>query len=584
MADDAESWRGRVIDERYEVDDILGRGGMGVVLRAHHKFTGAAIAIKVLRPEFAQDPELQRRFLGEARASNTIGHPGIIHIFDAGRDVEGELYLAMELLEGESLRPPIIRGQLTPLDAQRIGIELLAALGAAHERGFVHRDLKPENVFLVAPTATVKLLDFGIAKVLAAKPSTVGATAAGVLLGTVAYMAPEQLEDARAVDARSDLWAVGIMLFEMFGGRLPFDAYTPQALFVAVATAEPISIRLPVPSAPPALVAFFERALARDPARRFASAAEMATTLGALLPGQGPTAPGPIAVARAASVVPASFAPPSAAARATSGLAPPGASMPLAAQAAVTMSTKSRGALWLGLAVAVALAGVAVAYIATRHPAPGDAAAPIALAAVHDAAVTARAPQPPPPPAIDAAPPLADAAEPDAAPASHADAGVAPPPHADATLSHPPDASMSLPAPPPTGATGASADCVTACQGLKTCSLLISRAQCERSCSDAPAFAACVNAAPGNCTIAAKCSYTAVCGGPPAGTTNCKDTLGCLDGCRPGDNACYCQCNRAAKPGMEMFLGQVETCAVSCANTETCMDKQCPAWRACLSK
>ena len=612
MADDAETWRGRVIDERYEVDGILGKGGMGVVLRAHHKFTGAAVAIKVLRPELAQDAELQRRFLGEARASNTIGHPGIIHIFDAGRDASGELYLAMELLEGESLRPPIIRGQITAVEAQRIGVELLAALGAAHDHGFVHRDLKPENVFLVAPHGIVKLLDFGIAKVIAAKPSTVGATAAGVLLGTVAYMAPEQLEDARGVDARSDLWAVGVMLYELFTGRLPFDAYTPQALFVAVATAEPVSIRVPLPSAPPALEAFFARALARDPAKRFASAAEMSAALGALQPLEGPIAAGRIAVAaRPVGAMPASFAPPhpavlhspagpnpamAAPPRATSGLIAGDASPPPKVE---TATTKNRGPLWLGLASAVALAGVAVAYVVTRPPArgatSGDAATQVARVASPapitptPLPLTVAAPGSPPPidaasPPIDAAPPPIDAPPPpiDAPPppVPPADAAVAPP--SDGAVGpHRPRADASVVI--ATGSVGASAECSTACEALKTCELLVSRAHCERSCSDAPAFAACVNAAPGNCTTAATCNFTNACGAPPSGATSCRDTLLCLAGCGLNDIACSCVCNRAARPGMAWMLGQVETCAVGCANNEACMDKVCPAWRACQS-
>jgi serine/threonine protein kinase len=176
---------GRVIDGRYVVEAEIGAGGMGVVLRARHQFTGAFHAVKMLRPDYALDAETRQRFLAEARAPNAIGHRGIVQITDANTTPEGELYLVMELLDGLPLRAALQHRTFSPDQIRRIVAELCDALAAAHARGFVHRDLKPENVFLCAPNDAVKILDFGIAKVLQAGVST-ARTAAGVMMGTLA--------------------------------------------------------------------------------------------------------------------------------------------------------------------------------------------------------------------------------------------------------------------------------------------------------------------------------------------------------------------------------------------------------------
>ena len=280
-----EDWIGRLIDGRYIVDGVLGSGGMGMVFRARHKFTAGTLAIKVLKPELASDPEIQHRFLAEARAANTIGHPNIVQVIDAGRSPEGMLYLAMELLVGRPLREPIQRGELRPVDMRTIVSELLDALTAAHDRGFIHRDLKPENVFLVTTPhgPSVKLLDFGIAKVIDTQNVASVRTATGSMLGTPAYMSPEQIENPSTVDARTDLWAVGVMVFEMLTGRLPFPGATIGEIMVSVVTQEPRSIRKYLPTAAPELEDFFARALARDPAARFGSAHEMRAALAGVL-------------------------------------------------------------------------------------------------------------------------------------------------------------------------------------------------------------------------------------------------------------------------------------------------------------
>jgi len=313
-----DGWAGRVIDNRYVVESVLGRGGMGLVLRAHHKFTGEEVAIKVLRPELELDPHLQERFLNEARAPSAIGHRGIVRVLDAGKAPDGLLYLVMELLVGRSLRIPMARGELAASEIRRIMLELLDALGAAHARGFVHRDLKPDNVFLVAPSDAVKLLDFGIAKVLDGGAARVR-TASDATLGTPAYMSPEQLNDPRSVDARTDLWAAGIICYEALSGQLPFRADTAPSLMVAIATKDPDPIRAHMQNVSPAIEAFFARALSRDLNTRFSSTSEMAAALAAL-PIGGSKPPARSSAAMAATL--ATDAPPPPAAR----VAPPQAS------------------------------------------------------------------------------------------------------------------------------------------------------------------------------------------------------------------------------------------------------------------
>ncbi|MFN0249211.1 MAG: protein kinase domain-containing protein [Kofleriaceae bacterium] len=277
----SQDWVGKTIDGRYIVDGVLGAGGMGMVFRARHKFTGGTLAVKVLKPELAADPEIQHRFLAEARAANTIGHANIVQVIDAGRSPDGVLYLVMELLVGRSLREPIARGELKPTEMRSILSELLDALSAAHARGFVHRDLKPENVFLVATQSgpVAKLLDFGIAKVMDTQNVASVRTATGSMLGTPAYMSPEQIANPSNVDARTDLWAVGVMVYEMLTGRLPFPGSTVGELMVAVATQPPRSIKHFMPTASPQLEQFFARALSRDPSARFASANDMRAAL-----------------------------------------------------------------------------------------------------------------------------------------------------------------------------------------------------------------------------------------------------------------------------------------------------------------
>ncbi|MBA3542330.1 MAG: serine/threonine protein kinase [Deltaproteobacteria bacterium] len=215
---------------KYKILAQIGEGGMGVVYRAQHVVLGSPAAIKILLPQFTRDPVVVERLFTEAKASSAIRHPGIVEVFDYGHT--GDItYIAMELLRGESLQNFLTRNhKLSASLAAQIAAQMFAALDAVHVRGVVHRDLKPDNVFLVrdrtAPgSIRIKLLDFGIAK-LVGEPSTPRIkTKGGVILGTPAYMAPEQCRGGSGeIDARADLYAVGCILFQMLTGRPPFDA------------------------------------------------------------------------------------------------------------------------------------------------------------------------------------------------------------------------------------------------------------------------------------------------------------------------------------------------------------------------
>ncbi len=213
----------------YRVTELIGEGGMGVVYLAEHPGIGRRAAVKVLRPGLTDNPELTKRFFNEARAANAIRHPGIVEVFDCGTLPSGTSYIVMELLEGENLAARLRQvGRLPSADARRIAGQTASALAAAHAAGIVHRDLKPDNLFLVpdyrdSSAELVKVLDFGIAK-LAQQGSEISSvrTRTGSVMGTPAYMSPEQCRGTRQIDHRADIYALGVILYEMVCGRPPF--------------------------------------------------------------------------------------------------------------------------------------------------------------------------------------------------------------------------------------------------------------------------------------------------------------------------------------------------------------------------
>jgi tRNA A-37 threonylcarbamoyl transferase component Bud32 len=271
---------GATIATRYELLDVLGVGGMGVVFLARHRFTDERVALKVIHPDLATNGDVARRFAREAQAPASIHHPGIVRVFDASVDESsGEMYLAMELLQGNDLATSLERGAMELRDLVAVTLQVLDALVAAHARGFVHRDIKPENVFLT-PRAEggwkATLLDFGIARRL--DPALNGMTSPGLVVGTLWYMSPEQARGS-AVDHRADLWSVGAMLFHALAGRLPFDGDNQNQVLFAIGTEQAPSVTTFRDDLPEGLSALVDRALQHDLDARFQTAEEMVDAL-----------------------------------------------------------------------------------------------------------------------------------------------------------------------------------------------------------------------------------------------------------------------------------------------------------------
>jgi serine/threonine-protein kinase len=267
---------GRVLGGRYRVVRQLGEGGMGAVFEAVQENLGRRVAVKVLATELCEEPAYLERFRREAEAAGRLMSPHIVQVNDFIQTPGDPVFLVMELLEGQSLLDLLRRERLTVARACRIGVQLLSALGAAHAAGIVHRDLKPANIFLV-PLAgggeLVKLLDFGIA-MLTRSESYHRLTGPGVMIGTPRYAAPEQIMSQAQVDARTDLYAVGVLLYGMLAGRPPFTSSGTQ-LLLDIQEREPPDLRSLAPSLPAPLVAAVQRAMRKRPEERFQSAAEM---------------------------------------------------------------------------------------------------------------------------------------------------------------------------------------------------------------------------------------------------------------------------------------------------------------------
>ncbi|MEZ4409176.1 MAG: serine/threonine-protein kinase [Polyangiales bacterium] len=274
---------GAVVGGRYLLIEPLGEGGMGTVWAAENTaIKGSRVAVKVLHRTYARDPQVVRRFRAEAEASARVGHPGIIKVFDFGETDDGVPWMVMERLDGESLADRLSReGRLAPEEAVGVVCAALDALSAAHDKGVVHRDLKPENLFLAreGDAVVTKVLDFGVSKFLGDDAERVRLTRTGAVLGTPAYMSPEQARGAETVDHRSDLWAMGVILYELLAGALPFDAANYNALLIAIATGEAKPLSDAAPEVDLNLVDIVERAMARQARDRYASATAMRDAL-----------------------------------------------------------------------------------------------------------------------------------------------------------------------------------------------------------------------------------------------------------------------------------------------------------------
>jgi serine/threonine-protein kinase len=284
---------GTTIDGRYRIESVLGEGGMGIVYLARHKVIDKRVAIKVLRADMAREREITERFLQEAKAASSIGNPHIIDISDFGQLADGSTYFVMEFLDGKPLSKVLEESR--PLPVTRlvdVAHQISDALAAAHQRSIVHRDLKPDNIFLIkrGPQQDfVKILDFGIAKVSSGATSKL--TRAGSVFGTPHYMSPEQAAGA-PVDSRTDIYALGVILYEMASGRVPFDADNFMGILTQHMYKAPVPIRALVPpqDVPPGLEAIILKALSKKPEQRYATMEELAQDLDKLTRGMIPDA------------------------------------------------------------------------------------------------------------------------------------------------------------------------------------------------------------------------------------------------------------------------------------------------------
>ena len=376
----------------YRILELIGEGGMGVVYLAEHPSMGRRAAVKVLHAGLAQNAEIAARFFNEARAANAVRHPGIVEVFDLGALPSGATYIIMEFLEGESLASRIRRiGQLGIGEAVDLAGQTAEVLAAAHGKGIVHRDLKPDNLFLVPdPRAPgrehVKVLDFGIAKLsLEASGADSVRTRTGAVMGTPLYMSPEQCRGTREVDLRSDVYSLGIILYELVCGRRPFVSEGQGELIhmhIAVAPEPP---RAHNPALSPALERVILAALEKDPAAR-------TQTMGDFLRGL-----------RAAGITSPAAGRPAIAPNPTLSATAPAAQTTFSATASAleTNAPRPRSARW----PLVALLGVAVvggAAFALRSAGGPSSDPATARAAVAPAAATAS-----PPPSPPTAPPAA---------------------------------------------------------------------------------------------------------------------------------------------------------------------------------
>ena len=278
---------GFVLDNKYRLAERIGGGGMGDVFRAEHLVTNRSVAIKFLHPELADSAELSQRFFQEAQAVNRIRHPNIVDVLDAGVGDLGP-YIVMEHLDGESVGTALARFGRFEVDAV-IGtaIPVLEALDAAHRTGIIHRDLKPENVFIAFDAskgvAVVRLLDFGIAKVLDSD-GQMPRTRTGVVFGTPDYLSPEQATGESSIDGRSDLFAVGVLMYELLTGTRPFRAATAVATAFKVVHTEAPTISAAGVHVDPRLEAAVQRLLQKDPSARFSTAGDVARELERIVP------------------------------------------------------------------------------------------------------------------------------------------------------------------------------------------------------------------------------------------------------------------------------------------------------------
>lgn len=270
---------GSTLRDKYHLEALIGFGGVAAVYRATHR-NGQRVAIKVLHAIYSADAEVKARFLKEGYVANRVDHPGVVRILDDDTDETGEVFLVMELLEGENCHDLWERsgGRIGVRTASMIGLRVLQVLAHAHERGVVHRDLKPENLFL-CKDGTLKVLDFGLAHAKETVPGDV-ITRTGAVFGTPSFMAPEQaLGDTKAIDGRTDLWALGAILFSLTSGRFVHGKGSVPELLARTAWKTAPLLGTVAPEVPPTIAKVVDRALQHSPKDRFPHAAAMTKAL-----------------------------------------------------------------------------------------------------------------------------------------------------------------------------------------------------------------------------------------------------------------------------------------------------------------
>ncbi len=425
----------------YRVVQKLGEGGMGTVYLGEHTLLGRPAAIKVLQPSLSTHDEVVQRFFNEARAVTRIADPGIVQVFDFGHQPGVGAFIVMELLDGESLDGRLRRiGALGALETLRLMRLICGSLGTAHAKGIVHRDLKPENLFIVKDPGVPggerpKILDFGIAK-LAGDESSVVKTRTGAVMGTPTYMSPEQCSGSAIVDHRSDVYTIGCVMFTMLTGRPPFEGPGPGDLIAAHLRELPPFAASRVPGLPGSIDRILQRCLAKSPAERFQSMAELVNELAAV---EHALFTSPAAIPAA---WPSNHPYPSNPSNPSSPTNPT-TLRDASGQASGRMRTVAAGAPGrrraAGLITAVVLvvgAGAAIARWRSGD-AGGSRVEPATPPIASDAARAL-----PPPPAIDAAAvpgaAIVDAGVADAPPPPEVDAAVAPPHKPDAGAHHSP--------------------------------------------------------------------------------------------------------------------------------------------------
>jgi serine/threonine protein kinase len=340
-----------VLADRYQLGDIIGRGGMGDVYCALDLRLDREVAVKVLRPEMASQPEIRGRFEAEALSAARLSHPNVVTVYDSGED-DGVPFIVMECLPGRTLATAMAAGPADQGWLRHVALEVLDALSAAHNAGVIHRDVKPGNI-LLTDDGRAKVADFGIAKSLEPLGSTMTDTTTGhLMLGTPAYLAPERIQGQPATP-RSDLYSLGVVLYEALAGAKPFTGDTPLAVAMAAVHDVPEALVHRRPDIDPALAAAVETAMQRNPAARFASAADMARSMRAVALTSG-------AEAELATIVETP------AADQTSVLVGVAPSHP-PVNAAVAQWLRRRGLVVVGALIGIALVALLVATFAFGH-------------------------------------------------------------------------------------------------------------------------------------------------------------------------------------------------------------------------